>query len=706
MVNDKEYVISSFESNFSKYKNEPIVIYGVGVNTKLILDTYPDYNIVGLMDEVRTGDIVFGKKVLSKEEVLQNKVKTIVIIARSTSVDIIYRRISLFCAENDISVFDINGQLQKEIDYSEIYKFKSDVYSEIKEEKLLDLIEQNEVISFDVFDTVIMRNVLLPSDIFDIMESRLSNNDSKYANFAILRKKAEYQLYTKGINPSLREIYEELTQISSISLDEIDGIMNLEFELELEHIVAREKVRDIICRIRDNKKVCFTSDMYLSSEQIRSLLEKCGVPAENTPIYVSNEYGVSKHNGLFKIVRSEYENCKILHIGDNEVADINAARAYGINSTFKLNSAYDMLLDSTAAKLTVHSSVLSDRLVLGNFIRYQFNNPFLFEKTAGKLDINNDYLLGYCFVAPVISVFINWLVKKCNELKLDGILLSARDGYLLNSIFEELKKDDNALNIPPFKYFYASRKVCLLANINSAEDIKYIAEMTFSGSAELMLKVRFGIEEQALLNRNEDESDMDYILRHAALIVDNSKKLRQKYLTYMEKQNIDTKAKYAFFDFVSSGSCQLGLNNMLNLVGLYFARNYDERKKDLQIFSLYESTSIYQKQDALIEKYVMLENIFSSFEPSLKNFAEDGSPVFEKETRGDKQFESLKSIQAGIADAVKYYATDNSCNNVNLADVFLELISNQYSNISAEYFINNPLIDEFCNLSFDAVLAK
>jgi len=78
MLSEKEYVISAFKRNFSHFSNIPIAIYGIGKNTQYILDNFLDFNIVGLMDEARTGDIIYGKQIISFDEVLESSRRDVI----------------------------------------------------------------------------------------------------------------------------------------------------------------------------------------------------------------------------------------------------------------------------------------------------------------------------------------------------------------------------------------------------------------------------------------------------------------------------------------------------------------------------------------------------------------------------------------------------------------------------------------------------
>lgn len=95
MRNEKQ-VIDDFNRYFNKIKNETIVLYGVGKYTKLILENLSDYSVVGLMDEKQVGNTIYGKKILSEDEVLHSGCNNIIIIANLSSAQIIARRIKGF----------------------------------------------------------------------------------------------------------------------------------------------------------------------------------------------------------------------------------------------------------------------------------------------------------------------------------------------------------------------------------------------------------------------------------------------------------------------------------------------------------------------------------------------------------------------------------------------------------------------------------
>ena len=68
---------------------------------------------------------------------------------------------------------------------------------------------------------------------------------------------------------------------------------------------------------------------------------------------------------------------------------------------------------------------------------------------------------------------------------------------------------------------------------------------------------------------------------------------------------------------------------------------------------MYISKSVYEKQSRMYENYVLMENILTSFEPSLSYVDFDGRLVFSRDMRSDKEKKSLKMIHDGVLDRLK-----------------------------------------------------
>lgn len=103
-----KYVVETFNTNIAKGKDKRIVLYGIGKHTKAILDELGDqYNFVGLMDAEKAGEKLWGYPILHVNELKENGVDLIVIIARPSVHQIIYRRIAEYVENNNIPAFQL-----------------------------------------------------------------------------------------------------------------------------------------------------------------------------------------------------------------------------------------------------------------------------------------------------------------------------------------------------------------------------------------------------------------------------------------------------------------------------------------------------------------------------------------------------------------------------------------------------------------------
>ncbi len=99
MYIEEEYIYNQFVQNFIQDKSVPIVLYGTGLNTRNLIEQLSEDNkgrIAGLMDAKRTGEELWGYRVLSYDEVAVIEGCIIVIIARNAVIHVIYDRIKEF----------------------------------------------------------------------------------------------------------------------------------------------------------------------------------------------------------------------------------------------------------------------------------------------------------------------------------------------------------------------------------------------------------------------------------------------------------------------------------------------------------------------------------------------------------------------------------------------------------------------------------
>lgn len=689
--------MSDVKKLFADYQNEKIALYGLGTETeRALLDLGGSYQIVGLLDSFQETGELYGRSIISFNAAIEQGVKLIIVVARPGSCKAIEKRIGDVCRENQIALRDIRGKdllvkNQVTYDFSHIQG--------VTKEELLEKINKADVISFDLFDTLIMRQTLSSEDVFQLVNCRLQEQGIRIADFCKKRLESEKRL-SKDTAPTLREIYSDLLTKADCDL-EAEGItaeklVDLEYSVDFDLIVPRREVCNIFCKsVAEGKKVYVVSDTYYSRKQLETILEKCRITSY-TDILASSDYKTGKTQQLFSILKDMEKGKNYLHIGDDSVADIENAAKCGIE-TCRLYSGSDLLDSLGGLGLTEYVDTLSERLNVGMFISEIFNNPFQFETEDKHIRITDSYNIGYLLCAPMICDFVLWFHRMIKERSMQNVWLSARDGYLIKKLYAYLldsyhQEDDSV-------YFLTSRVAAIRAGIQTKEDIWYVDEMKFSGTLEENLRKRFGIDAESVSSEKISEQESG-LLKYKEAILERAEKEKKQYGRYIESLQIK-EGNIAFFDFVAKGTSQMFLQRLLDnhLIGLYFLQLEPEFMSDKEL----EIDSFYSKEEmassAIFENYYILETILTAPHPSVQGFSEAGEVVYAEETRKPEDIICFQRVQDGIFDHFKTYLRlcpqRERIENKKLGEAFLKLLHG--ISITDKDFLNLIVEDPFFN---------
>ena len=423
-------VADAFQKGMAAYQKEPLVLYGTGKNTQAVLNLTKGFNIVGLLDPNLAGKVVYGKPVLTLEEAAACT-RRIVIIARSTVVPIIFRRIHEFAREKDITVYNYAGLELKEPE--DAYDRSGLEYWKHSWQELKRKIEGHDVVSFDIFDTLLGRYVLRPKDLFELMEQEGGSGE---VPFAELRRQAERE---SGYAPTLNQIYDWL---QSNGMDETRRrrLRQQEFEWEMRLAYPRRRmIKALRYALSLGKKVVLTSDMYLSKRVMVQLLEKHGISGCHS-LLISCEEKTAKGDGkLFARLLEEAGGSTVLHIGDDRFRDIEPAQRMGI-STWQVWSAYELFMASSLwPLLSDERSEIGDRLSLGTLCAALFEDPFALHEAKGRVVLNHFGQLS-CLMGPWVLSFMQWASKRLEEAGIKQFIYPSRDGFLFYQVSHVLRK--------------------------------------------------------------------------------------------------------------------------------------------------------------------------------------------------------------------------------------------------------------------------
>ncbi len=650
-----------YMDNLEEYKNSKIAIYGLGTETQRLLpELRESYHIVGLLDGYRTEGEAYGYAVLPLEDVIRMGTKMILVIARPGSCKAIARRISDICRENDIVLFDIRGRnlLQhEEISYS-LNNLTGGTRAD-----LIEMISRADTVSVDLFDTLVTRKVLSYTDVFDIIDSRLKDRQISIPGFSNLRIAAEKALSVDSA-PDLKTIYEYVLKESGVMQDiSAADLADMEWETDLGTMIPRREMCEVVKTAAGmGKRIVIVTDTYYHKKSIERVVRDVAGISEYSDILISCERRTSKTQKLFDVLIKNEEERRILHIGDDEISDIEPAKERGIE-VFRIFNGADILDSLGGMGLLSHAYSLSDRIRVGMAVSRAFNSPFWFESDNRKIKVSTAVDAGYLFCGPLIADFVFWLRESLHDQNIAQVLFGARDGYLVKNLYDRIEEGSKSV------YFLTSRVAAIRSGVSGEDDLAYVDSMKYSGSREKALVARFGIYAEGL----SEEECKEAIFANAAECRDN-------YIRYAMDLGISD-GRTGFFDFVAKGTTQYFLDRILDrrLFGFYFLQLEPEfmADKGLDITSFY--TMEERDTSAIFDNYYILETILTSPDPQVLEFDGEGRPVWADESRTEENLQCVMDMQEGIREYFEDYLSivpeSARRENKKLDETFLALIN-------------------------------
>ena len=212
-------------------KGKRIVLYGIGMRTMAVRTLLEGFQIVGLMDRdpERQGDYILGVPILSLEEA-EERGDVIVISANDSYYQVIYRRIR----HTSLPVYFFSGEAAQAEAPPTAHHYSRELdwtWAELEEKA-----RHYEVLSFDVFDTLVQRAVCSPNDVFQLLNLRLRREGllPDGLHFAEMRSQSALALPSWA---GIQEIYKEMERL--FHLDPVLTGHILELELDLERKLLR-----------------------------------------------------------------------------------------------------------------------------------------------------------------------------------------------------------------------------------------------------------------------------------------------------------------------------------------------------------------------------------------------------------------------------------------------------------------------------------
>lgn len=561
-----------------------------------------------------------------------------------------------------------------------------------------------KIISFDIFDTLLVRPVKNPSDIFKIIGYKC--NIENFRQFRIIAEaKARLLRNKEDDDITFDDIYIQLSKLLNLDEKTTKLIKSIEFDVESKYLTPRKSVQKIYKEaLKKGKEIIFVSDMYLPEYFIIELLNNNGFK-HYKKLYLSSKEKLAKGTGrLFQKICSDFEQenvlpNQILHIGDNEHADIDVAKRYNLEvfyvpKTIKVMASlpqFNILFKTDHISLDTCFLIgfLANKLFDEPYIKYDENSFF-----NGKTENISKIVL-----APFLICFSKWILEKIREDDVKNLCFIWRDGYLPHKIFNKLneyyKYDVNIFKLYLTRAMrYYGEVLDLNGFLKTSFDIPIPKNMTIEDFLEKRMLLTAEDKKDAIqlfLNNGFDiNQKFDYISKYIDIInicFDKTKKIalkENKMIDEYIRTKINLDDEFAIFDIGYRGS-----------VSKYFFDNYNVKTKSYHLFSTpivecnrgkkikiesFHHLSFNERKNLPLVEF--FEIIISSPKNSVKAVSKEKNKLVlirdkNKENKAMKR--DIKEIQNSI---------------VSFSDEFIDLFNNDILDLSFDYSIFYEMLKE------------
>lgn len=470
-----------------------------------------------------------------------------------------------------------------------------------------------KVISFDIFDTVVQRELYTPVAVFDLVERKAENGkfamalkkmlrDSGFSSYRALRMDSE-GVARRNLSVfnfedcNLDEVYDRVATHTD-DQDFVDFLRATELEIEFDVIKPRQHGKLLYdLAVASGKQVVFTSDMYLPRDIVQKILESCGVYA-GEKIFMSSEIRLRKHSGnlfLYIIKDLGISPREMFHIGDAIHGDYTIPKNLGVTASLVPAGREYWLHTYGRSYGKSGADNLTEEVIFGGQAMQVYDFPYHATQDNGYFRGRAE-LLGYAVAGPLLVGLSDWLKTSINERKIDRLFFFSRDGFIAKRVFERTFKD--ASQLKGSEYVHVSRRVLAIAAILDYEDIDALAKQRFELlPLEEFIRIRFGVDLWALpldevaemlegtsiksiiqpVSTHQNQKDLLKIVRRLEpRILVSAAGMREKVKSYFSSIGLqpDTGETIGIFDIGYSASLQRYIEKIYNknfIKGFYFA---------------------------------------------------------------------------------------------------------------------------------------
>ena len=516
-----------------------------------------------------------------------------------------------------------------------------------KVQKIVEDIIKHEVISFDVFDTLILRPFYHPTDLFTVINDDFNRivHSIGVMTFDKVRVDAEKMCREELVNDSidditLDEIYDKIAKLHKIPKTTINKIKEKEIGLEIKYCRQRKFANNLYdLAMYLNKKIAITSDMYLPKNIIERILSKNGYVNYDV-ILVSSDKRKSKiRGGLYDVLAARFKGKTICHIDDSvdncEVAKEHKITPIYLPKTIDAFNEYYGAIPSSFCDYSHDNRVYLDttgvRTSLAIVANKMFDNPFKPRDVFSNFN-NSPYELGYFALGMNLLALSFWMLEDSRKRSLDTLAFLSRDGYLP---YKAANIVNDKVAIAPdlkIKYVYTSRRATMPILLRDGVD--FFSVVTYLNWQWITPR---GVLDKLSNVLKLDEVDESTFRQDFGKGLDDNFTTYDEFLIFLEcvKERLYSKEKY---------------DDYFNIAKEYYA---EELSGKVGIFDIG-----YSAKPELIFSFMLQKNFVTYFIHANSSEAYERTHVSNNEL---ELFYGFKPTITGILREIVYSSTEASC---------------------------------------------
>jgi hypothetical protein len=405
-----------------------------------------------------------------------------------------------------------------------------------------------------------------------------------------------------GVEVNLDEIWAQFPE--NVLVEGAWGRMPI-MELAVERRVTRPDldILDLAAIAEEHGcSLLLVSNTYFTRQHLAQLFARPELEVfQRAKVFPSCAYGRSKGDGLWQAVLAEagVPPARILHVGDEELSDVEAPSALGIRTLHfrRLPQGFETVLAREQALVPEPASPspavvhrwLGDYGIIG--VRAKVLARIDTAELGGDLPVAWRYGAGV--LGPVLTGFADWVHRQAVDLKAPKVWCMMREGELLADLVQRVA--DHRRSEVKAEPIWLSRHVtarAAITEVTESELRKLLVRRRPPTTAQFLRNLGLTPGEvpefRLLAGRIMDSPEIvDQVVRGLvsnehlkARILDESAQARRRLIAYVKSVVGDTEGPVPLVDLGWGGTIQAQLARVLEadgfagqLVGLYMATN-------------------------------------------------------------------------------------------------------------------------------------